>query len=198
MVRGRLFTVVMATLAVTLVLLGVGAIVNRGSAATSVTTSRYVLYVGHGVGVVATLNLATDCSSVYLTRDFVHWRNITPPLKGSSDALKGTCLYAWSDAFFTSSNDGWLLARNTGSTQTILRHTINGGTTWSAQPGGDTGSNAGSETISFVNSSLGWRQQFGVGSNGAYALERTLNGGTTWSMRSTDPRGSCPFSNDVF
>ena len=90
------------------------------------------------------------------------------------------------------------MARNGGSTDTILRHTVDGGRTWITQPGGDTGSNVGGETISFVSAALGWRQQFGTGSNGGYSLERTLNGGATWTTRSSDPQGSCNSANDVF
>jgi hypothetical protein len=171
---------------------------NVASATTSVTTSTYLLYVGHGVGVAATANSNTGCSEVFLTIDFIHWRNITPPLKVPKTMLKGTCLYVWTDANFTSPAVGWLLARNGGSTQTILRHTLNGGRTWVTQPGGDTGSNAGGETISFVNSLVGWRQQFSIGSNGNYALQRTLDDGTTWSTRSPSPRGWCAFTNEVF
>jgi hypothetical protein len=171
---------------------------NIASATTSATTSTYLLYVGHGVGVAATANPNTGCSEVSLTTDFIHWRNITPPLKVPKTMPKGTCLCVWTGASFTSPAVGWLLARNGGSTQTILRHTLDGGRTWITQPGGDTGSNAGEETISFVNSQVGWRQQLGTGSNGNYALQRTLDGGMTWSTRSSSPRNWCPFTNEVF
>jgi hypothetical protein len=79
-----------------------------------------------------------------------------------------------------------------------LRHTLDAGRSWVTQPGGDTGSNGGTETINFVNSKIGWRQQFGFGSNGNYALQRTLNGGATWSTRSPDSRGSCTFAQVAF
>lgn len=190
----RLIAVVVAALT----LLGVVPLSKVVSATTSATTSTYLLYVGHGVGVAATANLTTGCSEVFLTTDFIHWRDITPPLEVPKSVPKGTCLYVWTDANFTSPAVGWLLARNGGSTQTILRHTLNGGRTWITQPDGDTGSNAGGETISFVNSLVGWRQQFGIGSNGNYALQRTLDGGTTWSTRSPDPRGWCAITNDIF
>lgn len=192
--RHRLVAVAVAALTV----LTAVSFSNAASATTPVKRSTYLLYVGHGIGVAATSNPSTDCSEVFFTTDFIHWRDITPPLKVSTSVPKGTCLFVWTDAYFISSTLGWLLARNSGSTDTILRHTFNGGKTWSTQPGGDTGSNAGSETITFVNAMIGWRQQFGTGSNGHYALQRTLNGGATWSSRSSDPRGSCPFTNEVF
>lgn len=190
----RFIAVIIAAFAVVCVL----SFPNVVSATASVTTSTYLLYVGHDVGVAATTNPNTGCGEVFLTTDFIYWRNITPPVKVPKSVPKGTCLYVWTGAYFSSTTDGWLQARNGGSTQTILRHTLDGGRTWIVQPDGDTGSNAGSETISFVNSLIGWRQQFGTGSNGNYALQRTLNGGATWSTRSPDPRGSCLFTNDVF
>jgi len=85
----------------------------------------------------------TGCGEVFLTTDFIHWRNITPPLKIPKSVAKGQCLYVWSDASFTSPTVGWLLARNGGSTQTILRHTVDGGRSWITQPGGDTGAMPG-------------------------------------------------------
>lgn len=181
------------------VLVAIGPTVSSNAAAASVTTtSTSVLYAGHGVGIVSTYDLNTGCSEVFLSTDMTRWRNITPPLKNPAGIPKGQCPYVWNSAYFVSPSDGWLLARNGGSTDTILRHTLDGGRTWITQPGGSTGSNAGGESISFVNAALGWRQQFGFGSNGNYSLERTLNGGTTWATRSSDPQGSCAFANDVF
>jgi hypothetical protein len=135
----RLVAAVTAVLALVCVV----SLSNVASATTSVTTNTYLLYVGHGVGVTATANPTTGCSEVFLTTDFIHWRNITPPLKVPTTMPKGSCLYVWTDAYFTSPAVGWLLARNGGSTQTILRHTLDGGRTWITQPGGDTGSNGG-------------------------------------------------------
>src|SRR5665213_1237241 len=198
MANQKVWRPLIATTVAACTLAGVISFPNVVSASTSFPSSTYELYAGHGFGVAATSNPNTGCSEVFLTTDFSHWRNITPPLKVPSSVPKGQCLYVWTDAYFTSSTDGWLLARNGGSTDTILRHTLDGGRTWITQPGGDTGSNGGWETISFTNSSVGWRQQFGDGSNGHFALQRTLNGGTTWSTRSPDPHGSCVFANDVF
>jgi photosystem II stability/assembly factor-like uncharacterized protein len=173
-------------------------VVNLTAATTSATTNTYLLYAGHGVGVVATYNLKTGCSEVLLSNDFVHWRNVTPPLKRATGEPKGQCLYVWTDASFATPTDGWLLSRNEGSTDTILRHTVDGGKTWAAQPGGDTGSNFGTQTIDFVNAEIGFRQQFGTGSNGNYTLQRTLDGGSSWSTRAPDGNGVCTFAQDVF
>lgn len=164
----------------------------------SQTTSTYLLYAGHGVGVVATEDLTTGCSSVFLTNNFIQWRNVSPPVRNPPRWRRGQCAYAWSDAYFVSPSIGWLVATNAADAVTILRHTVNGGKTWTTEPSEYTGSAGGTDTITFVNSKVGWRQQFGFGSNGNYALQRTQNGGVTWLTRSPDPSGSCAFANDVF
>lgn len=186
----------LAASGVMLMTIGLGVPSTTAWAVTVMSTQ--VLYAGHGVGVIATYDLNTGCSEVYISTNMIHWRNITPPLKKPAGIANGQCAYFWSSASFISPQEGWLLARNGGSTETILRRTLNGGRTWSAQPGGSTGSNGGAEAISFVNSALGWRQQFGTGSNGNYSLERTVNGGATWALRSHDPHGSCVVAHDVF
>jgi photosystem II stability/assembly factor-like uncharacterized protein len=148
--------------------------------------------------VVATENPQSGCGGVFLTTDFVHWRSVTPPVKNPTHWRTGLCAYAWSDAYFVSPTDGWLVATNGADVDSILRHTVNGGRSWVTEPDEYTGSAGGSDTISFVNATLGWRQQFGQGSNGNYALERTENAGVTWTTRSRDPEGSCNLANDVF
>ena len=167
-------------------------------ASSSRTTSTYLLYAGNGVGVVATENPQSGCGGVFLTTDFVHWRSITPAVKNPAHWRTGLCAYAWSGAYFVSPTDGWLVATNGADVDSILRHTANGGRTWITEPDQYTGSAGGNDTISFVNATLGWRQQFGQGSNGNYALERTENAGVTWTTRSHDPEGSCNLANDVF
>ena len=164
----------------------------------STNTSTYVLFAGHGVGVVATEDPSNSCGSVFVTTDFQRWRNVTPPVRNPASTPKGQCDDVWSDAYFVSRTDGWLLAIDTANISTALFHTLNGGGTWISEPGGVTGSAGGWETISFTNASLGWRQQFGIGSNGDYSLQRTVDAGTTWSTRSPDPTGSCVVANDVF
>lgn len=168
------------------------------NAAASTNTSTYLLYAGHGVGVLATESPTTGCGSVFVTTDFQRWRNVTPSVKSPPSTPQGQCDDVWSDAYFVSRTDGWLMAIDTANISTLLFHTLNAGSTWTREPGGETGSAGGWETISFTNASVGWRQQFGMGSNGNYLLQRTVDAGKTWSTRSPFPRGSCETANDVF
>jgi len=174
--RARTSTKTCLIVATVVATLAVSGPVSSTSAAVSSATSTYVLYAGHGVGVVATENPLTGCGGVFLSTDFTHWRNITPPVKSPGALPKGQCAYVWSDAYFASSMDGWLVGSDGADADTILRHTLNGGRSWTAEPGEYTGSAGGGDTITFDNATLGWRQQFGYGSNGHYALQRTENG----------------------
>jgi photosystem II stability/assembly factor-like uncharacterized protein len=190
--------VVVAAVAVAALAVSLVTPVAVASSASTTTASTYLLYAGHGVGVVATENPTTGCGDVYLTDNFIQWRNISPPVRNPAHWRQGLCAYTWSNAYFVSPRDGWLVATNGADVESILRHTTNGGRTWTSDPSEYTGSAGGSDTISFVNATLGWRQQFGMGSNGNYALQRTEDAGVTWSTRSPDPTGSCVFANDVF
>src|ERR1700722_3944338 len=107
------------------------------------------LFLGPEVGVVAE-DSANGCSTVYWTVDFVDWKNITPPnvVPAGQQATETTpCFFSWQSASFVSANDGWVLGRDEGATDTLLLHTLNGGLTWTRQPGGDTGSNFGTEVV---------------------------------------------------
>lgn len=146
-------------------------------------SSIHPLFLAPGVGVVAK-DPNIGCSTVWLTADFVHWRNIGPPnpvLTGLPAGAPVQCIYIWTSASFVSADDGWVLGRDGDSTDTVLFHTLNGGRSWTKEPGGHTGSNGGSEVIGFADPSFGWRQQFATGANGPFGLELTNNGGTTWS-----------------
>jgi len=144
------------------------------------------------VGVIAA-DPKSGCEGVFLTTDFTKWRNVSPPNKTAA----GSCLYVWTSASFISPSVGWLLGRDEESVATILEHTVDGGRTWSRQPGDTTGGSAGEEVISFVNSSVGWRQQFSWTGN-SFHLQRTTDGGATWTTRALDPRTGCPVMTDVF
>ena len=156
----------------------------------------YVLYAGHGIEVIASTNDWSDCSRVYISSDLRYWRNITPSLRSSP----GGCLYTWASASFVSPTDGWLLANNPADVSTILRHTVNGGRTWVTEPGGETGSAGGGESIDFVNAHVGWRQQIANGSNHPFVLQRTSDGGSSWTnvVRAPLKNNGCEFLTDVF
>jgi hypothetical protein len=155
------------------------------------------LYLGHGVGIVATdPNVEPRCSHLFLTTDFKHWRDISPPQVPASD---GPCPYVWQSAAFVSPTQGWVLGRNGGSVDTRLFRTVDGGASWTQEPGSATGSNGGTQVIGFTSTTDGWRQQFATGRNGPYLLETTSDGGASWSeLPQSSGNGGCMFAADVF
>ncbi|HEY5437900.1 MAG TPA: hypothetical protein VIJ99_03280, partial [Acidimicrobiales bacterium] len=139
-------------------LLTLSIVVGLGPATVSGAASHgvpYELYAGNGVEVVTAYNSATGCAGVFTSTDSTGWTNATPPEPGKVD---GVCLYAWVDAAFVSPTVGWVEARNGGGVNTVLEHTTDGGHTWTVEPGGSTGSNAGLELIGFESAIDGWRQ----------------------------------------
>jgi photosystem II stability/assembly factor-like uncharacterized protein len=163
----------------------------------AVSSSRlFPLFVGNGIGVVAGA-VSGGCSSVYLTTDFDHWRDVTSRI--TSAPASGPCPYGWTSAWFVSPQDGWVLGRYGGATDTVLFHTIDAGQTWTQEPGGVTGSNGGSEVIGFANSQIGWRQQFALGASQPYTLELTTDAGSTWSLLgAVDEHGGCESAPVMF
>jgi photosystem II stability/assembly factor-like uncharacterized protein len=168
---------------------------TAGSAvpATSITP----LYLGHGVGIVATYpTFGGGCPRLYSTTDFTRWHNISPPQPPSS---VGPCVYVWSSASFISPDEGWVLGRNGGATDTTLYRTVDGGRSWTKEPGSATGSNGGEQVIGFTSPTDGWRQQFATGANGPYLLETTADGGETWTeLPQQGTNGGCMFALDAF
>jgi hypothetical protein len=173
-------------------------VVGLGPAAVSGAASHgvpYELYAGNGVEVVTAYNPATGCAGVFMSTDSTKWTNVTPPKPGK---VEGQCLYAWVDAAFVSGTNGWVEARNGGGVNTVLEETTDGGKTWTIEPGGSTGSNAGNELIGFESANDGWRQQIATGSNKMYILQHTKNAGTSWSNIAHKARNGCALTPMVF
>jgi photosystem II stability/assembly factor-like uncharacterized protein len=152
-------------------------------------TEPDLLFLDRHVEVVSATPVGgSACSALYLSNDFVHWKKVTP-------RIDDPCSYYWTDAWFDSPRDGWVLGRDGDGVSTVLFHTTDAGEHWNREPGGSTGSNGGNEVVAFANENLGWRQQFATGSNRPFVLELTTDGGVRWSGL---PPASCPLAPVVF
>ena len=60
-------------------------------------TQAWPLFFGPEVGVIAEEGTTTGCTTVYRTKDFSHWRDITPPQVAPPEGPqpRGGCLYIW-------------------------------------------------------------------------------------------------------
>lgn len=165
--------------------------VGSSPAQAAALVSPYIVYVGHGVALVAA-QTPSGCDKVFLSSDLVHWSNLSARLP-----RRARC-YFWDSASFVSRRTGWILGRNAGSEATVLLHTTDGGLVWRSQPGSSTGSNGGFEAIGFANRFDGWRQQVAYGASGPFLLEHTTDGGWTWTSVATTGATGCQYLPDVF
>lgn len=109
------------------------------------------------------------------TTDFVHWRDITPPIPGL-DQYGDT--YVLSDVSFPTASDGWVVASQPGSL--ILFRTRDGGSTWQNLGMAEQGGSAGEELVTFTDASHGWRQIIAP-TGGQNWMSVTADGGQTWN-----------------
>jgi hypothetical protein len=151
-----------------------------------------VLVASHGVQVIAETGRA--CTKVYLSTDFVHFREITPVVPTKHDYLP-TC--GWFVASFVSPSDGWIVAYNSGGGPSVLEHTTDGGLTWTRQrPRPAEGSEG--ELVGFSSPQDGWNQVTATGAD-INVLQHTTDGGASWTTvrRSQTGRG-CTWLDAVF
>jgi len=112
-----------------------------------------------------------------MTTDFVHWRDVTPPVPqqgrfGGISAIR--------DVSFPTPETGWVVVSLPSSALELYR-TTDAGTTWHVLPGGVTsGGAAGDELIDFLDAGHGWREVIAPTAGGV-SLSATSDGGETWS-----------------
>jgi photosystem II stability/assembly factor-like uncharacterized protein len=111
-----------------------------------------------------------------LTTDFVHWRNITPPLPGPAQ-YGGTAVLR--NVSFPTPDDGWVVAGLPSNALELYR-TTDGGVTWQDEGGVTSGGSAGDELIDFLDASRGWREII-ASMAGTVSLSSSDDGGETWT-----------------
>jgi hypothetical protein len=137
-----------------------------------------------GLGVVGIANAPDPVgASLELTTDFVHWRDVTPPIPGPDSYGDA---YRFIDVSFLDPRQGWVVAYSEAVGSLLLYRTTNGGTTW--QEEGDTQA-CGSicpEYVDFVTPLDGWRGSRSVPAPRPSATGR-LRPRTSPSARRTHP-----------
>ena len=111
-----------------------------------------------------------------MTTDFVHWRDITPPVPDQGQY--GGIASIRSVSFLTP-EQGWVVVGLPTSALELYR-TTDGGATWQDEGGVTSGGAAGQELIDFVDPSHGWREVIAP-TAGMVALASTDDGGETWT-----------------
>jgi len=139
-----------------------------------VTASRLI---ASDLGIAATLDSATSTARVFVTNDWLHWRDVTPP--GMTAAVDDLFALDRSRWWVTSSS-----CRDGSSRETVWR-TRDAGRTWASTPAGGHVCAAGStSSVRFLTGNFGWLVD--IQPTGPVAdLWVTDDGGTTWTRRSS-------------
>jgi hypothetical protein len=119
---------------------------------------------------------ATTPSSVHLfvTHDFVHYVDITPPgLPSENRAIGG-----FDSASFPTPDDGWVTEANADHSEGFLFHTSDGGRSWQLVRQ-VWGGSAGMASVSFIDPDHGWLVAGDMGDD-TLRFSSTTDGGLTW------------------
>jgi hypothetical protein len=131
-----------------------------------------------GLGVVGIANAPDPVeASLELTTDFVHWRDVTPPIPGPDSDGDA---YRFIDASFLDPRQGWVVAYAQGRGSLLLYRTTDGGATWLDEGETQACGSACPEYVDFITPMDGWRELVGTMAGAAF-LARTDDGGKTWS-----------------
>ena len=137
-------------------------------------------YVGPGVGVVGvgTAGGAPVPSRLYLTEDFAHWRDVTPPQEAVNAEFP-----AFEDTFFLDAVRGWVTTFNPARAEVVIYRTVDGGRHWAKLATTDHTVNAGAATrLQFLTASMGYMET--LEPTGPVAqLSDTADGGAHWTLR---------------
>lgn len=135
------------------------------------------------IGVVGMANVTPGGGSrLYLTRDFSHWTDVTPPfVRADSEGDDN-----FEDAWFVDSRHGWVTAFKVATVSVDLYRTADGGRTWLRIPHitTHTASAGGVSDVQFLNTSTGYLDTIQPTAPGA-ELEVTSDGGLHWTQVST-------------
>ena len=163
---------------------------SRDPGATSTTSSSTVstvppqppvvsvAYLRPHLGVVGIANAPSSAGArLELTTDFVHWRDITPPIPGP-DKYGDT--YRFTDVSFLNPRLGWVVAYSEPVSSLRLYRTTDGGRNWRDEGQAPGCGSVCAENVDFVDPLHGWREVIEAMA-GQVSLASTADGGRTWS-----------------
>jgi photosystem II stability/assembly factor-like uncharacterized protein len=138
---------------------------------------------GNGFGVVAIAQAPNSLGSeLEMTTDFVHWRDITPPIPGPDQYGED---YVFTDIDFINEQDGWVAAFYQGGGVNLIYRTTDGGASWRDEGQADCRDAFCETDLDFVGPLDGWRKLFGETGCGCVQTATTSNGGATWTSVSS-------------
>ena len=150
-------------------------------------------YLRSGLGLVAVSPLGgggqgSQPSTLYLTTDMVHWRNVTPPRQvGPPEAYP-----LFEHASFLDARTGWVSAWSPATVAGAIYRTNNGGASWSSLSGGGHSGNAGATAfIQLVSPRIGFMESLEPTAP-AMSLQVTTDAGASWRTVYNGPPATPP------
>lgn len=158
-------------------------------AAGSGAPSPTLVYTGPGVAIVGMGPPAseelTKPSSLYLSTDLTHWKDVTPPQ--SRVGQDGT-FPIFQHASFLNAEVGWVTAFNPIEVNVTIYRTSDGGNTWSSIPGGYERFADGDVLIQLLTPTTAFRETITLPAP-SMSLDETTNAGVTWHTVYGGPSG---------
>jgi photosystem II stability/assembly factor-like uncharacterized protein len=144
----------------------------------------------HGVAVVGVSPLAygNAPSTLWISTDMTHWRDVTPP--GARDFAWERLYATFDEASFLNSRTGWVTTWNAGNLAVTAYRTTDGGTTWSAIGIGGEGDHAGdADWIQLLSPRVALSEAISATGPGMN-LAITTDAGQSWRTTYTGPSPS--------
>lgn len=148
-------------------------------------------YAEHGVAVVGVARTGSGTqsehpSTLWLSTDLIHWRDVTPP--ASRKPFEGNLYVTFDQASFLNSSTGWVTTWNSWNLGVTIYRTADGGKSWTVAPVGSGHSDHAGDAdwIQLLSPTLAFQE--GIEATAPrMSLAVTTNAGASWREVYTGP-----------